>query len=428
MNQAGVQGGPGSANESPGQAGLRIAFFVTYFPKVSEIFLVHQALELERRGHRVTFVALASAEESLRQPAAASFLSSGARVAGMPRRTLRRLAGLPHLLRQVGLAGTVKGLDWRRYGEEATSLRALYRLGQVMSGPLDEDVIHAQFGNVARQCVLLRDQGLLPMPLVTSFRGNDLSGYLRGARRDVYASVFRTSVACLPVAERWRDTLEDLGCPAEKIQTMPSGIALDRIPERRSVPTGDTLRLVSAARLEPHKGLHLGLDAFRRIRQAVPGATYDIVGDGPERTRLEARARALGVGDHVRWHGHAAHDDVLRLFGECHLHLFTTMTVRNRTEGVPNVLKETQATGLPAVAFAHPGVEEVVVDGETGFIVPEGDVEAMADRAVRFGHTPQLVTEVGERASRRTRARFDIRGITDRLEAVYRRAVEECAA
>jgi colanic acid/amylovoran biosynthesis glycosyltransferase len=196
------------------------------------------------------------------------------------------------------------------------------------------------------------------------------------------------------------------------------------VPARDWSRDATPLRVVSAARLEPYKGLHLGLAAIARLRPAFPGLRYEIFGDGPERSRLEARARALGLGDAVVWHGAVEHQRLLDALPGFHLHLFTTVTSPGgRTEGVPNILKETQAAGLPAVAFAHPGVEEVVEESKTGFLVPEGDVEGLAARARLLLEDASLAARLGERARELSRERFDLERVTDRLEGIYRQAL-----
>jgi glycosyltransferase involved in cell wall biosynthesis len=156
-----------------------------------------------------------------------------------------------------------------------------------------------------------------------------------------------------------------------------------------------------------------------------PGATFDVFGDGPERTALTALAGRLGVGDRVRWHGASSHADVIAGVARSHLHWFTTLTGRDgRTEGVPNILKETQAAGLPAVAFDHPGVDEVVLPGETGLTVPEGDVAGLVAATLELAADGDLARRMGRLASDRARAAFDLDQLTGRLEAVYRAAVD----
>jgi len=413
---------PGPA--APAGGALRIAFFVTYFPKVSEVFLLHQALALLDRGHHVHVHALAPSGEALVQPGTERLGPGHVTVGRMPRSAWRRILDLPRLLAAHPPGAVLAACNPRRHGREATSLRALYRL-DATPARVDCDVAHAQFGDVARQCLLLRARGRLAAPLVVSFRGGDLSSYLAATTRRAYDDVFRDAAACLPVATRWVRVLESLGCPPGKIRVLPSGIPMERVP-RREATAAPAPVVLSAGRLERHKGIHLGLEVVARLRLEFPGLRYEIFGDGPERGRLERQARALGIEGLVRWHGAVAHPELMAALPRAALHLFTTVTSSHgRTEGVPNILKESQAAGIPAAAFAHPGTDEVVEDGVTGWLVPEGDVDALADRARRLLADPATAAAMGARAAERSRARFDLARVTDQLEEVYRAATGE---
>ena len=405
---------------------MRIAFFVTQFPKFSEVFILNQALALLDRGHDVQVFSLTRSGEAEIQPGVDRLQLEG-RIhdAGMPRWELLRWPGFLASFSRLGPGELRKCLDYRRFGREARTLRNFYRL-RAVRGQLDGfDVAHAQFGEIGLQCAMLRELGVMRAPLVTSFRGNDLSGYIAGARPGVYQAVFDNSAFCLPVAERWRKRLQDMGCPASKIRTLPSGIPVTPIVQRTadSSPENVFPAIVSACRLEPHKGIDLGLEAFGLLREAMPGATWDIFGDGPDRSRLEAKALRMGLGASVRWHGYVAHADMLRHVAAADMHWFTSITLADgRTEGVPTILKETQAAGLPAIAFDHPGVAEVVVDGETGLLVPEGDARALAGATAGLARDPALMRRMGERGSILSRHRFDLASLTDRLEQIYREA------
>lgn len=407
---------------------LKIAFIVSYFPKLSEIFILNQALELEKRGHRVEFFALTAGGEKAIQPGASFFLQN-ARVyyAQMPKNSLARLLRSLSLLRSVGYGSALRAFDVWRDGEEALSLRNLYRL-KAAPDPADGfDIVHAQFGEVGRQCCFLHRLGRLRAPLVCSFRGNDLSGYLNHARTGVYRNVFQTAQACLPVSSRWIKTLTEMGCPAEKIHVLPSGIPIKDLPERKSYHLqGNGPLLVSVARLIAHKGIHYGLDVFAAVAERFPQARYVIIGDGPESASLQSRARGLGLSDRVAFLGSITHEQVLTTLSGAHLLLFTSVTSpTGRTEGVPNILKEAHAYGVPVVAFVHPGTDEVVADAATGMIVPERDVKAMSAAALAILGDEDRAASMSQAARQKARE-FDIESITDRLITIYR-SLSACA-
>jgi len=165
---------------------------------------------------------------------------------------------------------------------------------------------------------------------------------------------------------------------------------------------------------------HLREDAFALLLESCPEAIYEIFGDGPELPALKAKAQKLGIAGRVRFHGPVHNTMIHQALARCDLHWFTTVTgADGRTEGVPTILKETQAAGLPAVGFDHPGVDEAVLRDETGLLVPEGDVKALAEATLRLVGDPAMARRMGERACRRAREEFDLGPVTDKLEQLY---------
>jgi len=110
-----------------------------------------------------------------------------------------------------------------------------------------------------------------------------------------------------------------------------------------------------------------------------------IIGDGSEREVVLARAAALGIADRVVTPGWLGRRDIYERLIRADVCLGTSITPdTGELEGIPNVLKEAMAVGVPVAAFDHSGVGELVQNSRTGFLVPEGDVEAMARAVKRF--------------------------------------------
>lgn len=401
---------------------LRIAYFATNFPKISEIFTLNQVLALQDRGHEIDIYALINPHEARVQPGTERIPPSRIHIAGMPRGVLARLTALPGLVSRNRLGDVLRCLDPLRGGAEAITLRNLFRLDSLRDGFPAYDIVHAHMGSVARQCALLKRMRRIDAPLLVTFHGSDLSRYLAHGLPGAYDTVFAQSTFVMPVARRWIEPLVKLGCPREKVRQQIIGIAVSKIPIRSldNWGEGEFPRIVSACRLDRYKGIHLGLEAFRLLLARCPHAIYEIFGDGPERSALEAKAEKLGIAARVIWHGASHSQDVLDALGRSDLHWFTTVTgTDGRTEGVPTILKETQAAGLPVVAFDHPGVDEAVLRGETGILVPEGDVRALTEATLRLITDAPLARRMGFLAHTRAREEFDLARLTDGLEQIY---------
>ena len=194
-------------------------------------------------------------------------------------------------------------------------------------------------------------------------------------------------------------------------------------PARRA---DGVLRLVAVARLDWFKAYDILLEALGRLASRGVSFTLDVAGDGPLRPQLEAQARRLGIADRIHWLGQIS--NVLPLLAASHV--FVTAT---RAEGLPVAVLEGMAVGLPVVGTRASGMEEVVVDGESGILVamePEPERPArLADAIERLARDPQLAERMGRSSAERARLAFSPRRIAAETTAVYREALSSpCAS
>ena len=126
------------------------------------------------------------------------------------------------------------------------------------------------------------------------------------------------------------------------------------------------------------KRVPLLLDVFRRVHEREPNARLLFVGDmSKSADDLPALMAEHGIQDAVLTPGFVPHEQLPAYYGAADVFLMTSAY-----EGIPRVLMEASATGLPLVAFDRVGVREVIVDGENGYLVPEGDLDGMAAQVV----------------------------------------------
>lgn len=157
--------------------------------------------------------------------------------------------------------------------------------------------------------------------------------------------------------------------------------------------------VVAAGRLSPEKGFSVLIEAAAR----VPDAGFVLFGEGPERAALEARVAALGIGERFRLPGFTRDLDKLLPWAD-------VLAQSSFTEGLPNVVLEASAAGVPVVATAVGGTPEAVADGETGYLVPAGDAGALAARVARLLGDEALRRRMGERGRVRMRESFSFEG------------------
>lgn len=167
-------------------------------------------------------------------------------------------------------------------------------------------------------------------------------------------------------------------------------------------PADGILRLLFVGRLAPVKGLPVLLDALRHPAIARADWRLDIIGDGPDRTRIATRIAAEGLSDRVTLHGYRSQAEVRQTLRDCDV-----LVLPSFAEGVPVVLMEAMATGRPVVATRIAGIPELVEDGTSGFLVPPGDAAALA-RAMASLADADTRAEMGRAGADKVRAGFDV--------------------
>lgn len=176
------------------------------------------------------------------------------------------------------------------------------------------------------------------------------------------------------------------------------------------------LRLLTVARLvavEGYKGVDRVIQALPKVAEQVPGVQYDVVGDGNDRPRLEALARECGVADRVFFRGRVSEAELVERY--CEADVFV---MPSRSEGFGIVYLEAMRYGSPVIAALEGGAPEVVVDGETGFLVGYDDVDALADRLALLLRDSGLRLRMGEAGRRRVREHFTFDRFHRRLSAI----------
>lgn len=404
---------------------MRIAAFVKAFPVLSESFILNQITGLIEHGCEVDVFAL--------QPGDASEVPIAVERHGLMARTrylphvppnpgLRVIGALPILAKLVrrspaAAAGSVNPL---RYGYAAGSLHLPYHASALAdTGPYD--VVHCHYGPVARLIEPCRRLGLIEAPVVTTFYGYDVTRYPRLMGRHCYANLFRHGDLFLALSEHMRNELIGLGCPPDKVEVHHLGVDTQTFPYHpRTSPVDGCMRVLTVGRLVQKKGIQYGIRAVKHLLDAGHRVQYRIVGDGPRRAELERLVGELGISDHVKLLGRQPHEQVYRELAQAHLFLLPSVTADDGDcEGTPTVILEAMATGLPVLSTHHAGIPEQVVEGETGHLVPERDIEALADRLADLIRRPDRWTALGKAARRRVEREFDVNTLITRLRQRY---------
>lgn len=238
----------------------------------------------------------------------------------------------------------------------------------------------------------------------------------RGMQRALVELVVRVADRIVVNAEMLRPN----GRAGQRTDVIPSGVDTDRFApgrDRAAAKTrlgleSGTVVIGTVGRLEPRKGTDTLLDAFAALRSEHSDVALVVVGEGPLRLELAARAERLGIASRVRFLGDRPDvDEVLAA-----LDLFV---LPSRTEGMSNALLEAMAMALPVVATAVGGTPEVITDGRSGLLVPADDPPAMAASIGFVLADPARGRGLGAAARAVVEERYGARSMVRRLEGIY---------
>jgi glycosyltransferase involved in cell wall biosynthesis len=288
------------------------------------------------------------------------------------------------------------------------------------------DLVHAHFGMDAVYAIPLAAK--LRVPLVTTFHGVDATASRRAlaaSRRLAWimyllkrSELREKGARFLCVSRFLEERVLALGFPRERVRVHYTGIDTAAFAPPRERPQGGPV--LHVARLVEKKGTEDLLEAVSRLRgRHAPELV--VIGDGPLRGRLEARARALGVAERVRFLGFRPQSVVREWLGRAALFCLPSRTARSGdAEGLGQVTLEAQAMEVPVVATRHGPLPEAVIDGATGILVPERDPDALAGALAEILDSPAAAAAMGRRGREHVLENFDAAVQGERLAELYR--------
>lgn len=174
-------------------------------------------------------------------------------------------------------------------------------------------------------------------------------------------------------------------------------------------------RMIYVGRLANVKGLPVMLDALAQVKKQLNEVELLLIGDGPDRTALEAQSKQLGLSDQVRFLGYQSPEQVREYLQQCDLFVMSSFA-----EGVPVVLMEAMAVGLPVIATHIAGVSELVEDNVSGFLVPPGDGNTLAKRILTLLNDAQRRSTFANAGRQKVKSEFNLNIETTRLHALFK--------
>ncbi|MGH7843960.1 MAG: glycosyltransferase [Candidatus Binatia bacterium] len=394
---------------------MDIAFIVSQFPSVSETFVLNQVIGLLHRGHQVDIYAQ-SRGGAIHPDIQRYRLLERTHYLDCPRnRWTRAIQGarfcFTHLKKNT--RAVLGSLNVFRYGRNASSLSLLFA---TIPFYRKYDIVHCQFGQNGRFGAILKGLGL-QKKLVVTFHGVDIRKAVANGSA-VYGDLWTEADCLIAISKYNYEHLLRFAANPKKIVYHPVGIDCQRFQYRPSLsPNGRyPIRLLSVARLVKEKGLSYGIRAVHKVMGQRPDLQlrYDIIGEGPLRAELEQLINKLGVEGSVHLVGGKSQDAVIQGLRESDIFVSPSLA-----EALPVSVMEAQAVGLPVIATQVGSVDQIVLDGRSGWLVPPRNVPALADKLRLVVDHPEQWPGMGAIGRQQVEQHYDIDQLNDRLVGLY---------
>lgn len=384
-----------------GDSECDLAVLVHEFPKLSETFVLHDLLALERAGIKLVVFSIRRPEQPVQHEAVRQ-LQAEVRylpeLTGRQRRlAVRATAGLLALkdpkrfLR--GLAQVYSSPDYSRLRLN----QALLLAGQLER--LGAPALYIHFAHkpttIGRFAALL-----LGLPFAISAHAVDV---WTPSPKELRAKV-RDAELVLCCYEEAHAYLARLARGATPVELAYHGVTIPEAPPR---PSG-TDTIVAIGRLVPKKGYPTLIEAVALLRDRGIGAQLVIGGDGPDWASLQKLVNERELGDRVRFTGPLTDTEVEEALASAAVFALPCQEMPDgNRDGIPNTVLEAMARGLPVVSTMLPSVQEAVEDGVSGLLVPQRDPQALADALERLLQDADLRERLGRTARERVARSFD---------------------
>jgi len=388
---------------------MRVLHFTKRFSPTSETFIYDYIMELERQGVDNHVATLRRLNEESRPFPKVTKLEWPSR--WDPRRLWRFGR---HLMEGYSVEKSKTISAWPQVRKQ---LAAVVR-------HIQPDIIHAQFGTAG--ALIGPVAQALETPLMVSFHGYDVSALAQeNFWVQKYQVLFEQADALHAVSSHIGRQVEKLGGSPNHIYVVHNGIKLkkfENFENKHNQKQDESIRCLHVGRLVEKKApMHL-IRAFKKAKDRLTNIDINLIiaGDGPLRRDSERKAKKMGIDGCVSFEGRVPHEKVPRLMARSDIYTMHCMTASNGDqEGMGVVFAEASAMELPIVTTRHNGIPDVVLDGETGFLVSEKDVTEMGKKIAELSRKKRLRRKLGKKGKKHIEKNFNIKNQVGKMKEVY---------
>lgn len=392
---------------------LKIAFFVNSFPSISETFIVNQIIGLLDLGHEVSIIARLRSTVDTPHDTVKEYnlLDKTIFLSDFPNRRNYRLKKLSEGLATRPIF-TLRWISKFLRNKRLAGL-SVYEIIPYLKTPAF-DVVHAHFGSTGKYVLQLRDAGLFSnVKFITTFHGYDMM-----VEEGFYKNLFASDVLITANSLYSKTRLLQLGCAENKINILP--VSLNTSYFQRAKNNHQIFTILFVGRLIALKGPHLFIDICAElIKRSQFKFRAVIIGDGELKDQLANQIKHQGLESIVELSGAKTQAEIKIQMQNSDVFVLPGITENGRAETQGLVIQEAQSMELPVVVSDAGGMKEGLIDNVTGFVVPEGDIQAFADKICLLAIDKELGKCMGEKGRDFVIENYSLVSVTQSLLNIY---------
>jgi len=363
---------------------MKITYIVSKFPKLSETFVLGQITDLIDRGHDVEIISIEKpTDEAIHEE-----------------------------VNKYNL------LEKTHYINKSPSILGFELNDKILSSLIFTDLIHAHFAANPASWALKISQ-LFDIPFIFTTHAYDI--YINTDVESLKEK-FEIAKKVITISDYNKDYLLNLLGQEfdEKIEVIRCGIDLNKFKHIQRTPK-DIIKILFVGRFVEKKGASYAIETIDRILKESHNVELRMIGDGPLINEVNDLIKELNLNEKIVLLGPQTHSRILKEMEDADIFFLPSLTAENGDrEGIPVSIMEAQATGLPVVSTTHTGIPELVLDGQSGFLVPEKDTEAMAEKLKELIVNSELRINMGKLGRSQVESNYDRKKEIDQLDNLFR--------
>ncbi len=407
---------------------LEVAYILLRFPYLTETFVADEIIEMQRQGVKVRIISLLSPHDTLVQPTSQQLLGHTtyapdarswrlwkAQLYFVLRSPLLYGSLLLQLIRQPYLPGKFGVSLSRRL---LIFLKAVTIARQLKDSPVQ--FLHSHFAWLSGAAAAIISK-LINAPFTVTVHAYDI--YISN---DLLCFTTRSAAGVVAIS-RYNQTMVQQQCPGlpdDRFTVIHCGIDPHTFIPAADTPSHTPLSILSVGSLTPKKGHQHLIEACGQLHAQGVDFNCVIIGSGPaeNHTYLQQRVQQLGLTDRITLTGALPREEVLAAFRRCDMFVLASIIAKEGDrDGIPVVLMEALAMGIPVISTNVSGIPELVRPGETGLLVPPGDPAALTQAIIQLAAAPDLQATFKQNGRQLVEEQFQIQGNVQRLKDLFQR-------